>query len=113
MTLEQVLHAAREEADVMTRNGGTYQPRAVLALLDSIQRAAEDYLTWLSESTAMIRTGRSLKWLRAQYPVWLDQGHARTVNGERQYRALILPRRANPSAAYEAGRRAATTGEAA
>lgn len=107
MTLEQALAIAKDDVKTTGRMGGTIHPQAALDMLAAIERAAEDYLTWLPESTAMVRTGRSRRWLRAQYPAWLDQGHARQVNGERCYRALILPRRANPSAAYEAGRRAA------
>ena len=98
MTLEEALAIARQEAAVMERCGGAYQPRAVQSMLDAIERAAEDYLLWLPESTAMVRTGRSRRWLRAHFAGWMDQGHGRMVNGERQYRALVLPRRANPSA---------------
>jgi hypothetical protein len=111
-TLEEVLADAKKTVETVERVGSTFSPAAVRDVVTAIERAAEDYLTWLPESTAMIRANRSRRWLRAQYPAWLDQGHARMVNGERQYRALIVPRGANQSAAYEAGQRAAR-GEAA
>jgi len=36
----------------------------------------------------------------------MAQGHARMRNGRREYLQVVVPRRANPSAAREAGREA-------
>jgi len=55
----------------------------------------------------MIQSGRSRQWLRGRFPGWLADGHARARGHERLYRAIIVPRRAQASAAYEAGKRAA------
>jgi hypothetical protein len=105
-TLEDVLAEYRTEAGILRKNGAVALADAIDRLCADVATATEDFTVFLPESTAMIRTNRSAKWLRARFPEWLDQGHARMVNGERQYRALVLPRRANTHAAYEAGRRA-------
>ena len=78
------------------------------ALCDAVADSTEDYRTWLTESDARLQSGRSVEWLRAQFPRWLDQGLARLNGRKREYRAMIVPRRANVSAAKEAGRRAAS-----
>lgn len=106
MTLEQVLADAREEAAVLKRAGHPVQAAGLDRLCDAVARAAEDYLTWLTEADARLQSGRSVEWLRGQFPRWLDQGLARMNGKKREYRALIIPRRANISAAREAGRRA-------
>lgn len=106
MTLEQVLADAREEAAVLKRAGHPVQAAGLERLCDAVARSAEDYLTWLSEADARLQSGRSVEWLRGQFPRWMDQGLARTSGKKREYRALIVPRRANVSAAREAGRRA-------
>jgi hypothetical protein len=105
-TLEQVLADYREEAAVLFRSGHPVQARGIERMCDAVAEAAEDYLTWLGEPDARLQSGRSVEWLRAQFPRWLDQGLARHNGRKREYRALIIPRRANLSAAREAGRRA-------
>jgi hypothetical protein len=106
-SLEQVLADAREEAAVLKRAGHPVQAAGLDRLCDAVARAAEDYLTWLTEPDARLQSGRSVEWLRGQFPRWMDQGLARLNGRKREYRALIVPRRANLSAAREAGRRAA------
>lgn len=105
-TLEQVLADAREEAAVLKRAGHPVQAGSIDKLCDAIAAAAEDYLTWLNEPDARLQSGWSVERLRGQFPRWLDQGLARLNGKRREYRALIIPRRANVSAAREAGRRA-------
>lgn len=105
MTLEQVLADAREEAAVLKRAGHPVQAQGIDRLCTAVADAAEDYLTWLTESDARLQSGWSVERLRGQFARWLDQGLARMNGKRREYRALIIPRRANVSAAREAGRR--------
>lgn len=112
MTLEQVLADAREEAAVLKRAGHPIQAAGLERLCDAVAGAAEDYLTWLSEGDARLMSGRSVEWLRGRFAGWLALGLARMNGKRREYRALIIPRRANLSAAREAGRRAAERGAA-
>lgn len=105
-SLEQVLADARGELPILRKHGQDAVANAIERLCDAVAASAEDYLTWLSESDAMLRTGRSVRWLRSHFPEWERAGHGRWRAGHRQFRLLILPRRANPVGAYEAGRRA-------
>src|SRR5690242_14998675 len=106
-TLEQVLADARGEAAVLRRHGQDTTAAAIDAIVDRVRDAAEDYITWLSEDDASMRSGHHPKWLRARFAEWERAGHARREKGRRQYRQLVIPLRANTSAAYEAGREAA------
>jgi len=47
------------------------------AICDDVARAAEDYMSFLSETDAMLRSGRAAGWLRARFAEWLEQGHAK------------------------------------
>ena len=107
LTLEQVLADARGDAQVLRRRGHGRDAELIEALCDQVAGAAEDYLRWISEEDAMLRSARSTEWLRGQFPEWERAGHARRVNGKRQYRQVIVPMRANVTAAAAAGRAAA------
>jgi hypothetical protein len=78
-----------------------------------VSKAAHEYLTWLREDEAILRSARSRPWLRSQFPIWLEGGHARREGRARFYRMLIVPRRPNVSAARESGRRAGLEGRVA
>jgi hypothetical protein len=74
------------------------------------EEAAEEWLGWINEGLATLRSGKSVAWLRAQFPAWERDGHAKLVHrGLRHYRECVIPRRASdlPSiAAVTAVRRA-------
>lgn len=105
--LEQVLADNRGDAAVLRRKGHTHDADVIERLCDEIAEASHEYLTWLSEGEAMLRSGRSKVWLRSQFPEWERQGHARRTGREREYRMMIVPRRARVEAAREEGREAA------
>ena len=105
--LEQVLADIRGDAAVLRRNGHQRDADVREKLAEEVAEAAHEYLTWTSESEAMLRSGKSQEWLRARFPGWEEQGHAKREGRERRYRMLIVPRRANVEAAFEAGREAA------
>lgn len=105
-TLEQVLADYREEAAVLRKAGNTGQAEYVEQLLDRAQRAAEDYITWLSESKANLKSGLAERTLRRRFRELLDCGLARhNAKGEREYRACAIPPRANVVEQHERGRR--------
>ena len=64
----------------------------------AIAKAAEPFLTWYSESDAMLACGRSKEWLRTRFARWERQGVARKVGQHRQYLAIILPVREHQAA---------------
>ncbi|MCO4101088.1 MAG: hypothetical protein HEQ38_17175 [Gemmatimonas sp.] len=106
--LQHVLSAWREDAAVLRRAGHTSEAALRERMADEVAHAAHDYLTWLSETDAMLQSGRSREWLRSRFPEWERAGHAKSAaRGVRQYRAMIVPRRAAVQEAAAAGREAA------
>lgn len=105
--LGQVLADLRGEAAVLRRQGHNRQAATIEDVCDKVQDAAPDYLTWLSEDDAMLRSGRSRAYLRVRFPEYEANGMARRDGRRRRYRACIIPRRANLDAARAAGREAA------
>jgi hypothetical protein len=106
VTLEQVLADAREDAAALRRHGHKHDAELIEALSDKVADAAFEYLNWLTEGEAKLRSGHSAAYLRARFPQWLEQGLARWDGKKRQYRAVCVPQRGNREAAREAGRRA-------
>lgn len=105
--LSQVLADAREEAAVLRANAAGFSVARVEQLLDDVQSAAEEWLTWLSEGDAVMRSGYSVDWLRGRFEAMRRDGHARMQGRARQYRACAVPRRANTATAAARGRDAA------
>jgi hypothetical protein len=69
-----------------------------------------EYLTWISEADARIRSAHAPAWFRVRFPEWERQGLARwnpKRPRERQYRAIIVPLAADPRAVRADARRAA------
>lgn len=107
--LEQVLADWRGDAQTLRRRGDTRLAEQLERCADEAAAAAEEYIRWLTEDDARLRSGWSLARLRGHFPTWERQGHGRRDGKRRLYRMLIIPQRTNTLAALEAGRRAATT----
>src|SRR6185312_9083122 len=105
-SLEQAIADARERASEARRLREDRLAAVLEDVIEPIARAAEDLLVWLPEDDAMLRSAHARPWLRARFAGWMAQGHARMRNGRREYLQVVVPRRANPSAAREAGREA-------
>ncbi len=105
-SLEQVLADWREDAQALRRNGHAHDAQLIERLCDDVRDSAYSYLNWLSEPEARLRSGHSTGFLRARFGRWLEQRLGRWDGKRRQYRAVVIPQRANREAAREAGRRA-------
>jgi len=105
--LETVLADVRAEADTLDRNDAPFSVDRVREFARDVEKAAEEWLTWLSEGDAAIRAGKSIDWVRARYELLHREGHAKQTGGKRQYRACFIPRRANIDTAAARGREAA------
>lgn len=107
--LEQVLADWREEAKILRRRGVARLGRVIEQLCDDVAEAqgVEEHLRFISEESAMLRSGRSRAWLRGQFPEWERLHHARRDGKRRLYRMSVIPPRANLAAAAAAGREAA------
>ncbi len=106
-TLEQILADWSEDAQVLRRRGHRHDAELMEQFVHDIKRAAEPFLVWLSEKDAQIRSGRSLRWLRSQFPDWETEGHARRRNGRREYRMVVVPRRVKVTSLRADARRTA------
>jgi hypothetical protein len=92
-TLESVFDKYATEARVLEQHGHAEQARTIISLIDDIRVAAADYLTWLSESDAALRSNHAPAWLRAKFAAWSREGNARIHRGQRQYRKVVVPQR--------------------
>jgi hypothetical protein len=106
-SLEDVLADWRGDAAVLRKQGHDAQAARLETMATEAAEAAHPFVTWLSESEAMLQSGRRMPWLRSRYREWEREGHARKGPRGREYRMLIVPRRANVESAAEAGRKAA------
>lgn len=109
-TLEQVLADERGMAQVLRAAGHAREADNIDRLLDRVRASAVDYLDWLTEGEARLRSGKSVEWLRSRFPAWSAAGHAKRDGQRRTYRQLVIPKRANESAARESGRRGERAG---
>lgn len=108
LELAQVIADAREQAQVLRAAGHEGQARYVEQLLDRVKGASEDYLTWLSESDAIVKSGLAERTLRHRFRELLDCGLARYGDGrKREYRACAIPPRPDIAAARARGRQVA------
>ncbi len=100
----------RDDAEVLRRHGDVRQAEQLERCAGEAGAAAEEYIRWLTEEDAMLRSGRSRKWLRRHFPEWEHAGQARRDRSRRFYRMLIVPQHGNTFGAREAGRDAGLEG---
>ena len=105
--LAQVVTDWHGDAAVLRRHGQTAMADQLERCAADVRDAAEEWMTWLSETDAMLRTQRSREWMRAHFAAWEREGHARLAGRIRQYRAAVMPRRYSLSGARQAGAEAA------
>lgn len=94
MTLEQVIADLREDVTVLRSHGHPAQAQTLESALDRVSNAAADYLAWISESEAQLRSGKGADYFRTHRHGWAEEGHAERRQGRRWfYRRMIVPRR--------------------
>jgi hypothetical protein len=105
--LNDLLADFRGDAAVLRRAGHEREATLREQLADQVAESARDWLTWLSETDAALRSGRSREWLRGRFADLERDGLARMNGRDRQYRACAIPRRSNLTQARAAGIEAA------
>ena len=103
LPIEQVIADEREQANILRANGHVGEARIIERICGRVSESLREFLTWLSESDARLRSGRSVEWLRGRFAEWASEGMAEVRRNRRYYRAVIIPLRARASAAFEAG----------
>ncbi len=89
--LAAILESYRDDAKVLRRAGHDSEATLVERLCKEVEQAAGPWLTWLSETQAMLRSNRSRAWLRSRFADWERDGNARVRLRDRQYREAIIP----------------------
>ena len=105
-SLEDLLTELTDDAKVLANHGDERAAKLIGAIVKRVRDAAEDYLTWLSEDDATLRSNHARRWFRNQFATWAAEGNAKKERGRYYYRMCIVPQRANVSAAYADGRAA-------
>jgi hypothetical protein len=92
-TLEDVMAAWRADAATLKRLGHAHEADLIERVLKDVEAAAEEYMTWLTESDARLRSGKSERWIRQLWRQLKPLGHAHTDReGRRRLRMLMVPR---------------------
>jgi hypothetical protein len=92
-SIEDVLDVYQQEAAILARRGHVNEAHLITSICQDITAALDDYLTWLSEANAQLRSGHGIAWLRDKFSDWEAAGHARMRSGKREYRQIIVPQR--------------------
>jgi hypothetical protein len=115
-SLELVLADWRERASGARRVKDERVADLLDELCSEVDAATEDYQKWLSESDAMLRSGKGRYWLRARFGEWAHNDLARwnpKNTKAREYRAMVVPQRSDWAAIQADARRAARGEEGA
>lgn len=97
-----------EDAAALTRNGEPDKAAILKRCAMEVHQTATEWLTWISEDQAALRSGKRAAWWRGQYPSLQQRGHARQVgHGKRVYRLAVVPQRDALVFAAEEGRKVA------
>lgn len=89
---------------MLSRARASVPPEYLTELLDEVRAAAEDFITWLPESDAMLKSGLSERTLRRRFREMLDCGTARWGHTGREFLAKCIPQRPDLIAARARGR---------
>ncbi len=106
--LDLVLRRWAADADALRRNGDPSRADLLERCVREATEAAHEWLTWIPEEDAMLRSGHSREWWLAAFRRLQPRGHARQVGrGKRVYRLAVVPVRKALLDAAEDGRRTA------
>jgi hypothetical protein len=108
-SLEQLLADWRERIAALRHTGHVQEAKLAESICDEVSGCMTEYLTWLSESEAMLYEGRlTADGLRSRFTELEARGLAKWDGRQRRryYHRIALRHRGCPEAARAAGRRA-------
>lgn len=108
-TLEQVIADFREKATTLRSVRHAHEAELIEDICTAVTQAAGPFLRCVSESDAMLFSGKGAAWLRARFPDWEQRRLAEWRDGKRYYRLCALPHRPDLAQAREEGLRGATS----
>ena len=107
-SLEGVLSDSREDAVRLRRNGHLAQADTIERVCAAVSEAATDFITWISEGEAMMRSGRGPDYFRARRQTWAEDGLAEQRGRTWYYRRCVVERRKLASITRAEARRGKT-----
>lgn len=107
MSLEQVLADFAEDAAVLRRRGHPNDAAIIEQMVSEVRKVAEPWITWLSESDAILRSGNTPNWFRRNRAYWRQLGLVKYEGKTFYYCQAIVPQRVNLDAVREDAKRAA------
>jgi hypothetical protein len=110
LELEQLFADVLSEAAVLHAHREKFSPERIEAFVRDVKLCLTDYLTFISEPEAIVRSAHSATWFRQRFPEWERQGHARWSpknKKQRTYRVMIVPLASDENDIRAAARRAA------
>jgi hypothetical protein len=114
--LAQVLTDARGDLAVLRKHGATVPVDRVAELIEGVAEAAYPFVTFISETEAIVRSDHRAPWFRQRFEDWKRQGYARynpRHAKEREYLLAVVPLRHDVEAVREDARRQAKEDAAA
>lgn len=108
--LVQVLADARGDLAVLRKHGASVPIEKVADLIEGVAEAAYPFVTFISETEAVVRSDHRAPWFRQRFGDWERQGYARLNPRrpkERQYLLAVVPLRHDVEAVRADARRAA------
>ena len=91
--LEVVIADLREEATILRTNGHAAQASTLTRALDEVVLSAREFLEWISEGEAKLRSGRGDDYFRARRETWAEDGLAEKRKKVWYYRRCAIERR--------------------
>ena len=107
MKIETVLRETEVEVAVLRKNGHHQQAESVERLARAVRESLADYLEWLPEGAAMLRSGRGPDYFRPRRTLWAEDGLAEQRGRVWYYRRACIERRKPLSITRAEARRSA------
>ena len=105
--LADVIADWREDAAILRRRGDQRTAEVLEQCAADVTGVALEYIVWLSESEAQLRSGWTAGKVRSHARAFLHTPHVRTEKKGYWLRACIVPRRAHYELLREAAQRGA------
>lgn len=109
-SLLQVIADAQGDLAVLRKHGASVPIERVVGLIEGVAEAAYPFVTFISETEAVVRSDHRAPWFRQRFGDWERQGYARLNPRrpkERQYLLAIVPLRHDVEAVRADARRTA------
>ena len=107
--LEQALADVRGDAKVRRAPGEAGVGDALERVADRVAELTREWTRFLSESDALLYSGKGIDFLRARRSDWQARGHAERRGRVWYYRQCVLPHRPDLTAEFQAGAGERTT----